>query len=329
MSKSAPEGETPTSFRTLQNGIEVAAKSLPLQRAATQGAEVRESEITMVFNDGSKRDFLGNAAPFFDQEGKVRGAVGVFVDITERNLTEEALRTAQAELARVSRTVTMGELTATIAHEINQPLAAVVTDVSASLRWLAQNPPNLEEARSAIEAAIREANRASDVVSRIRALVKNVPPPMLLVDLGEMVGEVLSMASRELHAHGIPVQVDIDPDAAQALGDRIQLQQVLLNLIMNAIDAMSTGTDRQKEIRIQSSKHRDGVLLQVRDNGDGIEPKQIDQIFEPFFTTKAKGVGMGLAISRSIIEAHGGRLWAEPNFPNGSVFQFTLKNRRN
>lgn len=328
LSKSAPEGETPTSFRTLQNGIEVAAKSLPLQRAATQGAEVRESEITMVFNDGSKRDFLGNAAPFFDQEGKVRGAVGVFVDITERNLTEEALRTAQAELARVSRTVTMGELTATIAHEINQPLAAVVTDVSASLRWLAQNPPNLEEARSAIEAAIREANRASDVVSRIRALVKNVPPPMLLVDLGEMVGEVLSMASRELHAHGIPVRVDIDPDAAQALGDRIQLQQVLLNLIMNAIDAMSTATDRQKEIRIQSSKHRDGVLLQVRDNGDGIEPKQIDQIFEPFFTTKAKGVGMGLAISRSIIESHGGRLWAEPNFPNGSVFQFTLKNRR-
>ncbi len=329
LSKSAPEGETPTSFRTLQNGVEVAAKLLPLQRAVAQGAEIRESEMTMVFNDGSKRDFLGNAAPFFDHEGKVRGAVGVFVDITERNLTEEALRNAQAELARVSRTVTMGELTATIAHEINQPLAAVVTDVSASLRWLAQNPPNLEEARSAIEAAIREANRASDVVGRIRALVKNVPPPMLWVDLREMVGEVLSMASRELHAHGIPVKVDIDPVAAQALGDRIQLQQVLLNLIMNSIDAMSSVTDRQKEIRIECSKHRDGVVLQVRDNGDGVDPKQVDRIFEPFFTTKAKGVGMGLAISRSIIEAHGGRLWAEPNLPNGSVFQFTLKNRGN
>jgi signal transduction histidine kinase len=329
LSKSAPEGEMPTSFRTLQNGVEVAAELLPLQLAATRGAEVRESEMTMVFNDESKRDFLGNAAPFFDHEGKVRGAVGVFVDITERNLTEEALRNAQAELASVSRTVTMGELTATIAHEINQPLAAVVTDVSASLRWLAQNPPNLEEARSAIVAAIREANRASDVVSRIRALVKNVPPPMLRVDLGEMVGEVLSMASRELHAHGIPARVDIDPDAAWVLGDRIQLQQVLLNLIMNSIDAMSSVTSRQKELRIQSSKHRDGVLLQVRDNGDGIDPKQLDRIFEPFFTTKARGVGMGLAISRSIIEAHGGRLWAEPNLPDGSVFQFTLKNREN
>ena len=186
----------------------------------------------MVFNDGSKQ--IGNAAPFFDHEGKVRGAVGVFVDITERNLTEEALRNAQAEFARVSRTVTMGELTATIAHR-DQPTSCCRCHRCQRIAALAgsESRPIFEEARSAIEAAIREANRAeSDVVGRIRALVKNVPPPMLWVDLREMVGEVLSMASRELHAHGIPVKVDIDPVAAQALGDRIQLQQVLLNLMI-------------------------------------------------------------------------------------------------
>jgi C4-dicarboxylate-specific signal transduction histidine kinase len=219
----------------------------------------------------------------------------------------------------------MGELTTTIAHEVNQPLTAVVTDVSASLRWLAQEPPNLEEGRAALVVAIREANRASDVIGRIRALLRNTPPPMRRVDLREVIMEVLSIARAELQGHGITVRTELSSDFPGVLGDRIQLQQLLLNLIMNAIDAMSGIADRPRIILIRAAPHGDDVLTEVQDTGKGLDSTVIGRIFDPFFTTKAEGIGMGLSIARSIIEAHGGQLWATQNVPNGAVFHFTLQ----
>jgi C4-dicarboxylate-specific signal transduction histidine kinase len=246
-------------------------------------------------------------------------------DITERKKSEQALRKSQAEVARVARAVTLGELTTTIAHEINQPLTAVVTDVSASLRWLAQEPPNLEEARAALVVAIREANRASDVIGRIRALLKNTPTPVRRIDIGDVIREVLVIARAELQSHGVTVRTELASDTPPVLGDRIQLQQLLLNLIMNSIDAMSGIEDRPGELFVRAAPHTEGVLIQVQDTGKGLDPTLTDQIFEPFFTTKAQGLGMGLSISRSIVEAHSGRLWASENFPHGAIFQFTLQ----
>jgi signal transduction histidine kinase len=220
---------------------------------------------------------------------------------------------------------TMDELTASIAHEIKQPLTAVVTDVSASLRWLALEPANLEEARAALARAIREANRASDVIGRVRALVKKSPPPMSPLDVNELVLEVLALARNELLRNGVIARTEFSSDIAQVLGDRIQLQLLLLNLIMNAIDAMSLIRDRPREIVIKLAAQPEGVLIEVRDTGRGLDPEQAGRIFEPFFTTKPHGIGLGLSISRSIVEAHGGRLWATPGRPFGAIFQFILQ----
>jgi signal transduction histidine kinase len=218
----------------------------------------------------------------------------------------------------------MDELTVSIAHEINQPLTAVVTDVSAALRYLAQQPPDLDEARAALVIAIREANRASDVIGRIRALMRKTPPPMQRLDISQVVREVLALARNELSGHGIIVKTELGTDIPDVLGDRIQLQQLILNLVMNGIDAMSTIVDRPRELLIKSARHLDSVLIQVQDSGKGLDPEQADRIFEPFFSTKSQGVGMGLSISRSIVEAHGGRLWATPGSQYGVIFQFTL-----
>ena len=244
--------------------------------------------------------------------------------IRERKRAEQALQQSNAELARVTRIATMGELTASIAHEINQPLGAVVTNGNAALRWLAGQPPNLEEVREAIERTVREANRASDVIGRIRALLQKGPPQMERLDVNAVIREVLTLAGNELLRGGVAVRTDLAPDVPNVFGDRIQLQQVLLNLILNGVDAMSTITDRPRELRIQSARHPDGVLIQVHDSGEGVDPEQADHIFEPFFTTKPQGIGMGLSVGRSIVEAHGGRLWCTPGSSHGAVFQFTV-----
>jgi len=250
--------------------------------------------------------------------------VSVARDITERKRNEQALMESGIALARMNRIAALGELTASIAHEINQPLAAVAMNVSASLHWLAAQPPNLDEAREAATRAVQEANRASGVIERIRALLQKAPPQLRPLDGNEVIREVLLLADSELLRGGVTLKTELAADVPAVLGDRVQLQQVLLNLILNAIDAMSTITDRRRELFITSAKHPDGVLIQVRDSGKGLDPEQRGRVFEPFFTTKPQGIGMGLSISRSIVEAHGGRLWAAPGFPHGAVFQLTV-----
>src|ERR1700728_1710034 len=256
--------------------------------------------------------------------GELVGAVVTFLDVTEQRRAEEQLRHSQEDLARVTRVAAMAELAAAIAHEVNQPLGAVVANGSASLRWLARESPNLEEAREAIERTLQEANPASDVIRRIRALLQKVPPQMERLDVNAVIREALTLAGNEFLRGGVAVQADLAPDVPNVLGDRIQLQQVLLNLILNGIDAMRKISHQSRELIIKSAKHPEGVLIQVHDSGVGVDPEQADRIFEPFFTTKPQGIGMGLSISRSIIEAHGGRLWFTPGPSHGVVFQFTV-----
>ena len=243
----------------------------------------------------------------------------------ERSRAERGLREAQAELAHVTRVMTMGELTASIAHEINQPLAAVVANANACFRWLANPTPNLSEARDAISRIVRDGNRASDVIGRIRALVKKGDTEKTLLDINEAVQEVVSLTHSEIQKSGVVLKMKLAAGLPRILGDRIQLQQVILNLVMNGIEAMNAVTDRPREILIRSCQHEtDKVLVAVQDSGIGIDGQNLQKIFNTFYTTKSQGMGMGLAISRSIVENHGGRLWAVPNDGPGTTFQFTL-----
>ena len=243
----------------------------------------------------------------------------------ERSRAEHALREAQGELAHVGRVMIMGELTASIAHEINQPLAAVVANANACFRWLANSTPNLDEARDAISRIVRDGNRASDVIRRIRALVQKGDTEKTLLDINEVIQEVVSLTHSEIQKSGVVLKMNLAASLPRVSGDRIQLQQVILNLVMNGIEAMNTVTDRPREMMIRSSAHEsDKVLVAVQDSGIGIDSQNLDKIFDSFYTTKSQGMGMGLAISRSIVENHGGRLWAVPNDGPGATFQFTL-----
>ena len=244
-------------------------------------------------------------------------------DITERKLAEEALRNAQAELAHVTRVTTLGEMTASIAHELNQPLAAVVNNASACLRWLAAH--NLEEARQSAALIIADGHRAGEIIGRIRALVKKAPPRKDWLDINETILEVIALARSEAQKNRVSLETQLSSDLPLILGDRIQLQQVILNLIINAIEAMSGVGEGPRELLVGSKKDESqGVLVTVRDSGPGLDPESLNHIFTAFYTTKPQGMGMGLAISRSIIEAHGGRLWAYSKRGPGATFQFTL-----
>jgi PAS domain S-box-containing protein len=293
----------------------------------TQSFDRREPfkmEYRLRRHDGEFRWISDIGVPRFNPDRSFAGYIGSCIDVTDQRRAQEHLRQAQEDLARVSRVVAMGELAAAIAHEVNQPLGAVVANASASLRWLAGQPPNLGEAREAIDRTVRDANRASEVIVRIRALLQKVPPQMEQLDVNVVIREVLTLAGNELLRSGIAVQTDLAPDVPNVFGDRVQLQQVLLNLILNGIDAMRTITDRPRELRIKTAKHPDGVLIQVHDSGDGVNPEQANHIFDPFFTTKSQGIGIGLSVGRSIVEAHGGRLWFTPGPSHGVVFQFTV-----
>jgi PAS domain S-box-containing protein len=246
--------------------------------------------------------------------------IGQFI---ERKRAEDALHHAQAELAHVTRVATLGEMTASIAHEINQPLAAVVNNANACLRWLAAQ--NLEEARQSVARVIGDGHRAGEIIDRIRAFAKKAPSRKDWIDVNETILEVIALARSEVHNNGVSLQTRLGDDMPVILGDRIQLQQVILNLMINAIEAMNGINDAPRELLVSSAKDdSQSVLVAVRDSGPGLDPKSLDHLFTAFFTTKPQGMGMGLAISRSIIEAHGGRLWAVPNNGPGATFQFTL-----
>ena len=244
----------------------------------------------------------------------------------ERKRAEEALRKAQVELAHVSRVTTLGELAASIAHEVNQPLAAIVTNGSACLRWLMGDSPNLEEARETARHVIRDGKRASEVINRIRALVRKTDSEKAQLDINQAVEEVVNLTEHEAVRKGVALRTELAGDLPFVVGDRVQLQQVILNLVMNGIEAMDTVTDRPREMVIRSCEHEsDQLLVAVQDSGIGLDRQNLEKIFNTFYTTKPRGMGMGLKISRSIVENHGGRLWAVPNDDGpGATFQFTL-----
>jgi PAS domain S-box-containing protein len=249
----------------------------------------------------------------------------VGVDITERKRAEEDLRKAQLDLAHASRLTALGELTASIAHEVNQPLAAVVSGGAACLRWLDRGTPNLDEARRAAEWIIKEGNRASDVIRRVRALMTKTETQKAPLDINGVVKEVVTLVRRELTSRNISLRTELAPALLAVVADRIQLQQVLINLVMNAIDAMETVRDRPRELVIRSNMDEaNQLLVTVEDSGIGISADNAERLFNPFFTPKSSGMGMGLSICRSIIEAHGGRLSAANNAGLGATFQFTL-----
>jgi C4-dicarboxylate-specific signal transduction histidine kinase len=243
----------------------------------------------------------------------------------ERKRVEEALHQAQAELAHANRVTTAGQLAASISHEVAQPVAASVTNANAALRWLAGEPPNLEEARQALSRILRDGKRAGEIIGRIRALVRKEPPRKDQFDINDTILEVIALTRVELHRNGLSPQTRLADGLPPVQGDRIQLQQVILNLILNAVEAMSGPGSEPRDLLITTEKDEaSGVRVAVRDSGTGLSPESVDRLFDAFYTTKTDGMGMGLSICRSIVEAHGGRVWATANQPRGAVFQFTL-----
>lgn len=244
-------------------------------------------------------------------------------EIAERIRAEEIVQKTQADLAHVTRVTTLGELAASIAHEVNQPLMAVVINGDACLEWLARAQPDLEEAREAVGRIIAEGNRAGEIIRRIRALFKNSPLQKVPVRINDLIQDIVGLTQRELVRNGISLKTELDTALPRVFGDRVQLQQVILNLVVNAIEAMSGTTGRPREMQIRSARDGDGVLVAVRDTGRGLPPTDPERIFGAFFTTKPDGLGMGLSISRTIIEAHGGKLWTT-NTGDGAQFQLRL-----
>jgi C4-dicarboxylate-specific signal transduction histidine kinase len=247
------------------------------------------------------------------------------MDVTAAKRAEEELHKAQADLAHVTRVTTLGELAASIAHELNQPLGALVTNAEACLRWLAHGTPNLDEARRNVDMIIKDGHRAGEVIRRVRALLKKTDSQQAPLDINDVVNEVIALVQREVFSHRVILRTELAPALPAVLADRVQLQQVLINLVINGIEAMQDVTDRPRELVIRSHQEdAEQVVVSVKDCGVGISADNADQLFNAFFTTKSGGMGMGLSICRSIIEAHGGRLSASGNVGPGATFRFAL-----
>jgi C4-dicarboxylate-specific signal transduction histidine kinase len=272
--------------------------------------------------DGSRVPVLIGAATF--EDGGQQG-VAFVIDLTERKGTADALRGLQMQLAHANRLATMGQLTASISHEVNQPIGATRNNAHAALRFLAQDPPNLVEVREAIECIVKETYRAGEILGGIRDQVKKAPPRMEGVDLNEAIEEVMALVRGELLKHHVSLQMRLADGLLPVHADRVQLQQVMLNLILNAIEAIISVDDEARELVISTeSTPAEGVLVAVRDSGPGVAPENRERIFESFYTTKPDGVGIGLWVCRSIVDAHSGQLWVDAHESRGAVFRFTL-----
>jgi signal transduction histidine kinase len=283
----------------------------------------RDFELARPMPDGGKRYVSVSGLPIFDDAGRFVGYRGVGRHITERKRAEESLRTMQTALAHANRVAAMGQLTASISHEVAQPVAASITNANAALRWLASDPPDLNEVRAALDRILRNGKRASEVIGRIRALVRRETPRNDRFDLNEMIREVIVLTQAELSRNGISLRTELAESLPAVIGDRIQLQQVTLNLILNAVEAMAESREQTADLLIRTEEGVGGLRVTVCDSGPGLSPDST-RLFEAFYTTKSGGMGMGLSICRSIVEAHGGRIWAEPNEPRGAIFHFTL-----
>jgi PAS domain S-box-containing protein len=293
------------------------------ERAISEKSDY-EVEHRIILPDGTVKYTHTVGHPVVNASGDVEQFVCTMMDVTERKHAEEALHQAQADLARVTRVTTMGELTASLAHEVNQPITAAVTDARTCLRWLNRNEPDLEEAREAASRVVKDATRAAEIISRIRLLFKKGAPQRELVDMNEIIREMIVLLRGETTLQNILVGTDLAADLPPVMADRVQLQQVLMNLMINGIEAMKD-VDGTRDLIICSQRGEDGQLMVcVADTGVGLPPQKTEQIFNAFFTTKPQGTGMGLRISGSIIESHGGRLWAADNSPRGASFYFTL-----
>lgn len=291
--------------------------------AIAEGRTSFEAETSLRTLDGKRLTILF-AITFPAQPASLDSVLVTITDITERKHAEEELQKTQAELAHIARVTTMGELTSSIAHEVNQPLAAIVTSGNACLRWLSNDPPNVDEARQTVMRIVNDGHRASEVVGRIRAFFKKTTPQRVKVNINQLIDDVIAMVPSELKRNRVQVRTELADDLPVVAGDQVQLQQVLLNLVINAIEAMST-VNGPRELLIKSRPYEFGsVLVAVQDSGGGFDEKSAAKLFDAFFTTKPQGLGMGLSISRTAIEAYGGRLWATTNDDGGATFQFTL-----
>jgi PAS domain S-box-containing protein len=299
------------------------------ERAIREGGHY-ELDFQIIRPDGVLKHIHAEGHPVFSPSGELIEFLGTSMDVTDRKRSEEErekLRQAQADLAHVSRVTTMGELSASLAHEIKQPIAAAITDANTCLRWLARDEPDMEEAREAAMRVVKDATRASEIVSHVRLLFKKSASQRELVDVNEVIREMVVLLRSETTRYSIAVRTDLAPDLPVVMGDRVQLQQVMMNLMINSIDAMREA-DGTRELAITSKPaQNEHLMVSVSDTGMGLPPQNAEQIFNAFFTTKLDGTGMGLSISRSIVESHDGRLWAADNSPRGATFCFTLPSK--
>jgi two-component system sensor kinase FixL len=285
-----------------------------------------EGELIHTKRDGTRIAVASRWSLEHDGSGRPVATMETNNDITERTQARQALRRAQAEIAHINRVMTLGELTASITHEVNQPLTGIVTNGSACLRLLDQRPPDLEEVRSAVESMIDDGMRASEVVRRLRALSKKTDVHMVELDINDVISDVVQLLQREILEHLVTLQLELAPGPLRIAGDRVQLQQVIINLVMNGMEAMASVTDRSRDLVIRSRQEEpDQVMVEVQDSGVGIDPEDASRLFNAFFTTKPDGMGMGLSVSRTIIQIHGGRIWASPNATGaGATFHVAL-----